>query len=72
MPTNETDIPTPPRGDPADPLVAAEELRDSLADATNKTARLVAMLKTGRREKKVLASVFANLKQLGLDTGGLP
>ena len=63
---------TPPRGDPSDPLFAAEELRDSLADATAKAARLVAALKAGRREKKVLASVFANLKQLGLDSGGLP
>jgi len=72
MPTNETNGHTPPRGDPADPLVAAEELRDSLADDTNKAARLVAMLKAGRKEKKVLTSILANLKQLGLDTGGLP
>jgi len=63
---------TPPRGDPSDPLFAAEELRDALADATTKAARLVAVLKAGRKEKKVLASVFANLKQLGLDTGGPP
>jgi hypothetical protein len=69
---NETNGYTPPRGDPTDPLVAAEELRDSLADATNKAARLVAMLKAGRKEKKVLTSILANLKQLGLDTGGLP
>ncbi len=63
---------TPPRGDPPDPLFAAEELRDALADATTKAARLVAALKAGRKEKKVLASVFANLKQLGLDSGGPP
>ncbi len=72
MKTPETNGHTPPRGDPPDPLFAAEELRDSLADATAKAARLVAALKAGRKEKKVLASVFANLKQLGLDSGGPP
>jgi len=70
MPANETNGHTPPRGDPADPLVAAEELRDALTDATAKAARLVALLKAGRKHNKVLASVFANLKQLGLDSGG--
>ncbi|MBA4191990.1 MAG: hypothetical protein C0467_28760 [Planctomycetaceae bacterium] len=70
MPTNETNGHTPPRGDPADPLVAAEELRDALTDAAAKAARLVALLKAGRKHNKVLASVFANLKQLGLDSGG--
>jgi len=68
----ETNGHTPPRGDPPDPLFAAEELRDALADATSKAARLVATLRAGRKEKKVLASVFANLKQLGLDSGGPP
>ena len=70
MPTNETNGHTPPRGDPADPLVAAEELRDALTEAAAKAARLVALLKAGRKHNKVLASVFANLKQLGLDSGG--
>jgi len=75
MPPPEPNGHTPPRGDrgdPPDPLFAGEELRDSLADATAKASRLVAALKAGRREKKVLASVFANLKQLGLDSGGPP
>lgn len=63
---------TPTRGDPQDPLVIAEELRDALADATTKAARLVTALRAGRKEKKVLSSVFASLKQLGLDTGGSP
>ncbi len=63
---------TPSRGDPPDPLFAAEELRDALVVVTAKAARLVAALKAGRKEKKVLASVFANLKQLGLDSGGPP
>jgi len=70
MKPTETNGHTPPRGDPPDAVLAAEELRDALADATTKAARLVAALKAGRKEKKVLASVFANLKQLGLDTGG--
>lgn len=63
---------TPARGDPADPLAVAEELRDALADATNKAARLVMVLKAGKKEKKVLTSVLASLKQLSLDAGGLP
>ena len=70
MKPTETNGHTPPRGDPPDTMLAAEELRDALADATTKAARLVAALKTGRKEKRVLASVLANLKQLGLDTGG--
>ncbi|VTU00880.1 Uncharacterized protein OS=Pirellula staleyi (strain ATCC 27377 / DSM 6068 / ICPB 4128) GN=Psta_3409 PE=4 SV=1 [Gemmataceae bacterium] len=63
-----TDVPGPAalRGDPQDPLVAAEELRDALADAAAKAARLVAALRAGRKEKKVLASVYAGLKQLNL------
>jgi len=72
MPPPETNGHTPPRGDPPDPLVAAEELRDALADTTAKASRLVAILKAGRKEKKVLTSVFASLKQLGLDSGGPP
>ncbi|MFO0825300.1 MAG: hypothetical protein U0792_19625 [Gemmataceae bacterium] len=63
---------TPPRGDPSDPLFAAEELRDTLSEASNKAARLVAILKATRKEKRVLASVLANLKQLGLDSGASP
>jgi hypothetical protein len=61
---------TPARGDPEDPLFAAEELRDALAVATKKAERLVSALKVGKKEKRVLASVFAGLKQLGLDSGG--
>ncbi len=59
----------PPAGDAPDPLVAAEELRAALADAATKAGRLVAALKTSRKEQKVLASVLANLKQLNLGTG---
>jgi len=50
------------REDPQDPLIAAEELRASLADLATKAAKLVMALKAGRKEKKVLASVFAGLK----------
>ncbi len=57
---------TPPRGDPADPLDLAEELRAALADAAGKAARLVAALRHGKKEKKVLASVLTGLKQLNL------
>jgi hypothetical protein len=57
---------TPPRGDPADPLELAEELRSALADAAGIAARLVAALRQGRREKKVLSAVLTNLKQLNL------
>ncbi|VTU01478.1 Uncharacterized protein OS=Pirellula staleyi (strain ATCC 27377 / DSM 6068 / ICPB 4128) GN=Psta_3409 PE=4 SV=1 [Gemmataceae bacterium] len=66
MKTTDAPGPSGPRGDPPDPLVAAEELRDALADAAAKAARLVAALRAGRREKKVLASVYAGLKQLNL------
>jgi len=60
---------TPPRGDPPDPLFAAEELRDALADASTKAARLVAALRYTKKEKKALSSVLANLKQLNLGGG---
>jgi len=67
MPTPDTNGHTPVRGDPPDPLLVAEELRASLTDATTKAARLVAVLKVGRKEKKVLATLYAGLKQLNLE-----
>ena len=63
---------TPPRGDPPDPLFAAEELRDSLADATTKAGRLVAALRQTKKEKKVLSAVLAGLGRLNLGVGGSP
>jgi hypothetical protein len=57
---------TSPRGDPADPLELAEELRAALADAAGKAARLVAVLRQGKREKKVLSALMTNLQQLNL------
>jgi hypothetical protein len=59
----------PPRADPNDPLELAEELRAALADAAAKAARLVAALRHGRQEKKVLATVLTNLKKLNLGNG---
>lgn len=72
MPPAEMNGHTPPRGDPADPLIAAEELRDALSDATTKAARLVAVLRQSKKEKKVLSAVLTNLKQLSLGIGGSP
>lgn len=62
----ETNGHIPPRGDPADPLELAEDLRATLADAASKAARLVTALRLGKKEKKVLSAVLTNLKQLNL------
>ncbi|MCE9564284.1 MAG: hypothetical protein K8U57_19750 [Planctomycetes bacterium] len=56
-----------PRDDPQDPLLAAEDLRAALVEAATKATKLVSALKVGRKEKKVLATVFAGLKQLNLN-----
>ena len=45
---------------------ALPELRAALADAAGKAARLVAVLRQGKKEKKVLSTVLSNLKQLNL------
>lgn len=58
------------RDDQPDSLTAAEELRIALVDAASKATRLVALLKSGRKEKKVLATVWAGLKQLNLGSSG--
>lgn len=62
----ETNGPAPPRGDPPDPLAAAEELRAALADAAAKAGRLVAALKQTGKQKRALATVLSGLKQLKL------
>ena len=62
----------PPAADPPDPLAAAEELRAALADAAAKAGRLVAALKSQRREKKALTQVWSSLKALNLGTEGRP
>jgi hypothetical protein len=66
----ESDGHTPARGDPADPLELAEELRAALSEAAATAARLVAALRQGKKEKKVLSALMTNLKQLNL--GGSP
>ena len=55
-----------------DPLVEAETLRTHLAEAAASVSRLIVQLKAGRKEKKVLATVWSNLKALNLGSGGLP
>jgi hypothetical protein len=62
----ETDGHAPPRGDPTDPLEAAEALRDALADATTKASRLVTILRQSSKQKKALQTVLSSLKQLNL------
>jgi hypothetical protein len=62
----ETNGHVPPRGDPADPLELAEELRAALSEAAGIAARLVAALRQGKKEKKVLSALMTNLKQLNL------
>lgn len=62
--------PSPQRDEHEDALAAAEDLRTALADATAKAGRLVTILKSGRKEKKALAAVWAGLKQLNLGPGG--
>lgn len=66
----ETNGHVPARGDPTDPLELAEELRAALSDAAGVAARLVAALRQGKKEKKVLSALMTNLKQLNL--GGTP
>jgi hypothetical protein len=61
-----------PQDDPPDPLAEAEALRLALADAALKAGRLVAALKSQRKEKKALATVWAGLKQLKLGSEGRP
>ncbi len=44
----------------------AEELRTALSEAAGIAARLVAALRHGKKEKKVLSALMTNLKQLNL------
>lgn len=63
--------PTPgPRDAPPDLLDLAEELRDALADAAAKAARLVSAVRQSRKDQKVLGTILTNLKQLNLGAGG--
>lgn len=59
----------PSRDEPPDPLALAEELRDALAIAAAKAARLVSVLRMSKKEKKALSVVLNGLKQLNLGNG---
>jgi hypothetical protein len=62
----------PPASEPDvdDPLAEAEAIRNLLVEAGTRLGRLVAILRSSRKEKKVLANVWAGLKQLNLAPGG--
>jgi hypothetical protein len=62
----------PPAVDALDPLVAAEELRLALADAVTKAGRLVAALKSRKKEQRALTQVWSSLKALHLGPEGRP
>jgi hypothetical protein len=64
--------PDPPAADSPDPLAAAEELRLALADALGQAGRLVAALKSRKREQKALTQVWSSLKALRLGPEGRP
>jgi len=59
----------PPAEESLDPLVEAEALRAAIAEVGTRAARLVTALRTTRKEKKVLAGVWAGLRQLNLGGG---
>ena len=49
-----------------DPLAEAENLRTALFEATQSATRLVALLKSKKKEQKALATVYSSLKSLNL------
>jgi len=49
-----------------DPLAEAESLRAALFEATQSATRLVALLKSKKKEQKALATVYSSLKSLNL------
>jgi hypothetical protein len=53
-------------GEALDPLVEAEELRNALSEVITRAARLIAALKSLRKEKRALSSVWQSLKELNL------
>ena len=58
--------PDPPRAESPDPLAEAEALRAALADAAQRAARLVAVLRSRRKEQRALSQVYSSLKSLHL------
>jgi hypothetical protein len=65
MKTDPTMTADPPTGG-SDPLVEAEALRTTLADAAARAARLVAALRHRRRERRALSQAWSSLKSLNL------
>ncbi len=49
-----------------DPLAEAEALRVALVEAGQRVVRLINALKQFRKERRTLATVYSNLRQLNL------
>ena len=49
-----------------DPLVEAEALRNALGEAQHRLGRLMAALRSQKKEKKALNQVWSSLKTLNL------
>jgi hypothetical protein len=64
--------PDPPPTESPDPLAEAEALRAALADAAQRTARLVAVLRSRKKEQRALSQVYSSLKSLNLGPSGAP
>ena len=65
------DPPSPP-ADGFDPLAEAEELKAALTEAAGRAARLVAVLKTYKRERRSLQAAWSSLRALNLGPRGGP
>jgi|GEM_PF-3669305 len=63
---------TPSEPETFDPLAEAEAIRLLVVEVGSRLARLITMLRSTRKEKKMLANVWAGLKQLNLAPGGTP
>jgi hypothetical protein len=64
MKANETNGRPEPPAEAPDPLAEAEALRAALAEAAQRAARLVAVLRHRRKEQKALSQVWTSLKSL--------
>ena len=64
--------PAPSEHEAFDPLAEAEAIRLLVVEVGSRLAKLISMLRSTRREKKVLQNVWAGLKQLNLAPGGTP
>ena len=62
--------PAPSEPETFDPLAEAEAIRLLVVEVGSRLARLISMLRSTRKEKKVLQNVWAGLKQLNLAPGG--